>query len=273
MPGEALEPSRSIRSRRVEAAAHTSTARAGVHRDRLSRYFGQWFVHRVWVARPRCTEFGSKALANATHRSRRTQTELLPRCRFRTGSLVGSTDPYDTSERQRRASVSPHPTPDGFRQTDFAVHAKRSRLRQSGQAIEDERTRNGHVEARSLSDHRNFDHLIEQRPRVIGHSMMFVPEEDHGSSTRRFEARERHRVVRELNRDDCTSQVLLIGDPAQLRTMHPMNVRSTAQCVTPVESPAIMRRIGNCHARARGVAGTEQCPEVRFEGDPKWRDD
>ena len=124
-----------------------------------------------------------------------------------------------------------------------------------------------------MPHHWYFDDLIEERPGVVGDSVMLVTEQDHCSSACGFEARQRHGIFRELDRDDQASGTSLLGHPTQLRMVHPVNVRSTAQRVAAIESLAIVPCIGNRHARARSVAGTEQGAEVRFEGDPEWRDD
>lgn len=124
-----------------------------------------------------------------------------------------------------------------------------------------------------MPHHWYFNNLIEERPGVVGDAVMLVTEQDHCSPACGFEARQRYGIFREFDRDDHASGFSLFGHPPQLRMVHPVNVRSTPQRVAAVESLAIVPCIGNGHARARGVAGAEQGAEVRFEGDPKWRDD
>ena len=72
--------------------ADASTAGAGIHRDRLSRDFARTRVHRVYVARRRCAQFVSKALARpiSVPRTGRRETPDDARLTRTTGSSTAT---------------------------------------------------------------------------------------------------------------------------------------------------------------------------------------
>ena len=62
-------------------------------------------------------------------------------------------------------------------------------LGQVCKTVENEWARDGDVEAGANADHGDFHHLVNERPRFLGHTGAFVAEEDHGSRPSGFQHR------------------------------------------------------------------------------------
>ena len=91
---------------------------------------------------------------------------------------------------------------------------------------------------------------------LLGDTVPFVPEKDHGALSGGFQARERDRTLGEFDGDDLPAVGALLLDPAVLACADPVDARMAAvpEGVAVGERLAVVRRVRDGDAGADGVA-------------------
>ena len=109
---------------------------------------------------------------------------------------------------------------------------------QPGEAIQDQGSGDGDVEARAGADHRDGDDLVDQGPGFRRDAVAFVSEQHDAARSGCREIAERGRVVGELHRVDAAAGRTLALDPGELRAIDPVHVRPSApQRVAALRAP------------------------------------
>jgi hypothetical protein len=120
------------------------------------------------------------------------------------------------------------------------------------------------------SHHGDFNDLVKEWPDVPREPSALVAEKDDALALGWSELRQRDRVLVQFDSNNCSTACLLPFDPARLG-VHPMQARTSRQCVASLERASIVLCLGHGHARPDRITASKQSPEVRLKGDPKWR--
>src|SRR5262245_2097627 len=123
--------------------------------------------------------------------------------------------------------------------------------RHPSQPVEHEAARDGDVEARARSDHRDFDARVGGLDLVLRDAVPFVSEQYDGAPPRGLQPWQRDRAVSELDGDDPPAVGALLLDPALLARAHPVDARPAIapERVAARERLAVVLGVGDGDAR------------------------